>query len=323
MFSLGELVECHRVAEMTDDSQAEGRTVDGLFPIRTVSQITGVNAITLRAWERRYGLIKPVRTAKGHRLFTQQDIDFIQRVVELTEKGVSIGQVRATLMGETPAQGQDVELDSWAVYRRRMLNAVVRFDVHALESSYNEALALYPVETVTKRLILPLLRALGERWQATEGSVAEEHFFGAYLRNKLGARFHHHPPTHGPKLLVACLPGERHEVGLMLFSLSALARGFQVVFLGADMPLSELAATGLRASANGILLSGAVEPPVGVMTNELAKLVASANVPVFVGGQVSVRLSDDIVRAGAIPLGADIASGLARIESQLGLAWAR
>lgn len=308
---------------MSNDFQSDGRTVDGLFPIRTVSQITGVNAITLRAWERRYGLIKPVRTAKGHRLFTQQDIDFIQRVVELTEKGVSIGQVRATLTGDVPAQGHDVELDSWAVYQRRMLNAVVRFDVQALEAAYNETQSLYPVETVTKRLILPLLRTLGERWQAADGGVAEEHFFGGYLRNKLGARFHHHPPTHGPKLLAACLPGERHEVGLMLFSLSALARGFQVVFLGADMPLSELAATVVRAGANAILLSGAVDPPAGVMSSDLAKLVATARVPVFVGGQVAVRFSDDVVRAGATPLGADIASGLARIQTQLGLGWAR
>lgn len=77
---------------------------------------------------------------------------------------------------------------------------------------------------VTSRLIMPVLHVLRERWQAAEGSVSEEHFFGAYLRNKLGARFHHHSTTHGPKLIAACLPGERRENALMLFSLSALAR---------------------------------------------------------------------------------------------------
>ena len=65
-----------------------------LYPIRTVSSLTGVNSITLRAWERRYGLITPIRTPKGHRLYTQNDIDLIQQVLELLEKGISIGQVK-------------------------------------------------------------------------------------------------------------------------------------------------------------------------------------------------------------------------------------
>ena len=72
-----------------------------LYPIRTVSRLTGVNSITLRAWERRYGLIKPVRTPKGHRLYSQADIDLIQQVLEFLDKGVSIGQVKGYLQGQT------------------------------------------------------------------------------------------------------------------------------------------------------------------------------------------------------------------------------
>lgn len=306
------------MVDRSDDENIDEQIADGFFPIRTVSNITGVNAITLRAWERRYGLVKPVRTPKGHRLFTQKDIDLIQRVVEQLEKGISIGQVRARLAGEVVEEGRGGETDVWAGYQRRMLNAVARFDVQALDAAYNEALSLYPVDMVTMRLIMPLLHALGERWQAAEGSVSEEHFFGAYLRNKLGTRFHHHPGTHGPKLIAACLPGERHENGLMLFCLSALARGFQVVLLGADMPLLELATTVGRARADAILLSGALDPPAGTMSNDLSGLVVAGKVPVFVGGGVSVRFNDEIVRAGAISLGTDIAAGLARIETTLG-----
>ena len=87
----------------------------------------------------------------------------------------------------------------------------------SLESVYNEALSHYPIKVVTERLIGPLLHELGERWVKDMGSIAEEHFFGFYLRNKLGARFHHRQRNAGgPRLLMACLPGERHEVGLLL-----------------------------------------------------------------------------------------------------------
>ncbi|WP_455375931.1 MerR family transcriptional regulator, partial [Kaarinaea lacus] len=192
-----------------------------LYPIRTVSSLTGVNSITLRAWERRYGLITPIRTPKGHRLYTQTDIDLIQQVLELLDKGISIGQVKDYLKGKGAQTINETATDPWSNYQRRMLNAIVRFDTNGLDQTYNDALSLYPIDLVTKHLVFPLLKELGVRWAEKEGSIAEEHFFGAYLRNKLGARFHHHAANQdGPLLVAACLPGEHHEVGLMLFCLS-------------------------------------------------------------------------------------------------------
>lgn len=172
-----------------------------LFPIRTVATITGINATTLRAWERRYGLIRPVRTKGGHRLYTQEHVDAIQRVTALLEQGIPISQVQHTLNSESHSLQQTTETgtsepgDQWQAYQRRMLNTVLRFDAAALDAVYNEALALYPVDLVTRQMIVPLLKRLGERWRTTAGlapaeydAIAEEHFFGIYLRNKLGAR---------------------------------------------------------------------------------------------------------------------------------------
>lgn len=293
---------------------------DGLYPIRTVSSLTGVNSITLRAWERRYGLIKPIRTPKGHRLYTQNDIDLIHQVLELLDKGISIGQVKDHLKGKTKERSADKKSDPWSAYLQRMLNAVVRFDVNGLDGTYNEALSLYPVELVTKHLILPLLKQLGARWAGNEGSVAEEHFFGAYLRNKLGARFHHHPgSSHGPKLVAACMPGEQHEIGLMLFCLSALNHGYQLVYLGADTPLAELLAPVERADSQAVLLSGSVKPQPNLMAEELPQLVSQLQVPVFIGGKTAVDYRDAIVEAGAIPLGTDIQLALRRMDEELGL----
>lgn len=291
-----------------------------LYPIRTVSNLTGVNSITLRAWERRYGLIKPIRTPKGHRLYTQNDIDLIQQVLDLLDKGISIGQVKDYLKGKSTQTKREKASDPWSNYQRRMLNAIVRFDANALDQTYNDALSLYPIDLVTKHLILPLLKQLGIRWAESEGSVAEEHFFGAYLRNKLGARFHHHTATqHGPVLVAACLPGEQHEVGLMLFCLSALDQGYRLVYLGADTPFEELTVPVARSKADAILLAGSIDPDASVLNRGLTTLVESVDVPVFVGGKTAVKHNDDIVNAGAIPLGTDISQGIRKMEEMIAI----
>ena len=121
------------------------------------------------------------------------------------------------------------------------IGAIIRFDEPGVEDTYNEAMSLYPIAEVTSKLVVPLLRELGRRWETAEGSVAEEHFFSVYLRNKLGARFHHRPtlPAAAPRLLAACVPGEHHEIGLLLFALAAHEAGLRVVLLGADVPLGE------------------------------------------------------------------------------------
>lgn len=290
-----------------------------LFPIRTVSSLTGVNAVTLRAWERRYGLVRPRRTAKGHRLYSREDIDLINRVLGLLQKGVSIGQVRDALQRQDAAGGEAV-LDAWGRYRQRMVAAIIRFDEATLEDTYNEALSLYPIAEVTERLVVPLLRELGRRWETAEGSVAEEHFFSSYLRNKLGARFHHRPRNaRGPRLLCSCFPGERHVVGLLLFALSAADEGFRIVMLGSDLPLDELPLAQRRSESDCIVLSGAIVPERTVIETDLARLVARVDVPVVVGGVTSVRDRDAIDRAGAVPVGEDIGKGLLRLNGLLGM----
>ena len=290
----------------------------GLYPIRTVSTLTGVNSITLRAWERRYGLIKPVRTAKGHRLYTQNDIDLIQQIMGLLDKGISIGHVHDYLEGPETQTATEKPTDLWTSYQRRMMNAIIRYDVNALDQTYNDALSLYPIDVVTKRLILELLKSLGERWANAESSVAEEHFFGAYLRNKLGARFHHQPArTGGSKLIAACMPGEQHEVGLMLFCLSALNHDYQIVYLGADTPLMELIEPVQRSHADAVLLSSSIDPPLSVLNNDLPKLSAALDIPIFIGGKTAVKFHDDIVKIKAIPLGTDIPQAIKRIDEQL------
>jgi DNA-binding transcriptional MerR regulator/methylmalonyl-CoA mutase cobalamin-binding subunit len=305
---------------MPKSDMPPSRTPTGaVFPIRTVAALTGVNPITLRAWERRYGLVTPLRTASGRRMYTQADIDTIQRALALVQRGVAIGRARDALDGGRPARaGPSRSSTPWAQQRARMLAAIERFDEQALDQVYDEMLALHPIERVTRDALLPLLIELGQRWRDRAGGVAEEHFLSVYLRNKLGARFHHRSRTaDGPTLIVACLPGEHHEVGAFVFALAAHEHGYRVVLLGADMPLPELAYAAHRTRARALVLSGTHAASPDVAGPQLAQLAAAAKVPVFVGGPVAVHQRERLLAAGAVPLGTEIEAALARIAQSL------
>lgn len=293
-----------------------------LFPIRTVSNLTGVNSVTLRAWERRYGLVRPRRTAKGHRLYSREDIQRIEQVLGLLDRGIAIGQARAALDSQPRSDAatapQAVDGGVWAGYIARMILAIAAFDEKALSAVYNEALSLYPVEVVSAQLIVPLLEEIGRRWQTEEGSVAEEHFFSVFMRNKLGARFHHMAlDTSGPKLLCACLPTEHHELALLLFCLGALTRNYRIVLLGASMPLADLPLAARRSGSEAIVLAGSVGAYWPALEADLAALVKRVTVPVLIGGHLSSLHRDAIVRAGGIVLGSDMPQAFRRLAEVL------
>jgi DNA-binding transcriptional MerR regulator/methylmalonyl-CoA mutase cobalamin-binding subunit len=308
---------------MTKTSPAENTTEPaGFYPIRTVSSLTGVNAVTLRAWERRYNLIRPQRTAKGHRLYTQEDVDRIQRVVALLNQGISIGQVKPLVDEAVPAPARLVQTgqtDEWQRYRTRMLNAIERFDEAAVDAAYNDALSLYPVELVIRNLATPLLQHLGKHWKERRTGVAEEHFFSVYLRNKIGARIHHlNARGTGPQLLISCLPGEYHEVGMLFFALAAVSHGYRVVVFGANLPLEQIPAVLEQRRCDAVVLSGSARPARGLLDEQLPALIENVDIPVFVGGSISARHGDAIDATGAISIGQEFQSALAWIGEELG-----
>lgn len=290
-------------------------TTNEQFPIRTVSELTGVNSVTLRAWERRYGLIKPLRTPKGHRLYTRDDIQLIQEILDRLSMGTSIGQIAREILDNAVA---DDDTDVWSKYRRRMIEAIINFDDQGLDAVYNDAMSFYPVDIVTVRLILPLLEELGTRWEQNRGSVAEEHFFSVYLRNKLGARFHHQNQKNtGPKLIVACLPGEHHEFGLLLFALMALGKGYRITLLGADLPIAEVQHVAARTGSQGIVLSGSASIACEALYEAIADLTVAVTIPVFIGGDVANTCRDDLARTSAHVLGHDLSAGLYTIAARI------
>ncbi len=295
----------------------------GMFPIRTVARLTGINPVTLRAWERRYNLISPQRTPKGHRLYTEQDIERIKEVLKLLDQGVSISQAKplldnaSTKLSSVPVL---VSFDVWQNYQEKMLRAIEDFDEIALHNIYNDALSLYPVDMVNLRLTTPLLRLLGDRWKKREAGIAEEHFFSNFLRNKLITRVHHmNQRSNGPQLLLACLPGEYHEIGLLLFALAAVDKGYRVLYFGANTPLGQLAEVLEKRDCDALILSGLSKPARGLFDKELFRLKQRVKVPVCVGGQAATIHRDRIEKTGAICIGGEVGPGLEMLTNILSM----
>ena len=233
------------------------------FPIRILSEKTGVAPTTLRAWERRYGLLKPQRTPKGHRLYDAGDVEVVKRIVNLLNDNYTISKAINTIRIEelqeqsvSPIESENDESDHWEDFQQRFLTAIEMFDENKLDTVYNEALSLYPIDLVSSQILRPLLTQLGVRWVDREAGIAEEHFFTSYLRNKVGARMHHTSgKTKGSRLLMACLPGEFHELGSLLFGLSAMTRGYRILFLGADLPLDQIKSVVEKTDIDSVVLT--------------------------------------------------------------------
>jgi methylmalonyl-CoA mutase cobalamin-binding subunit len=187
-----------------------------------------------------------------------------------------------------------------------------------LERIFNEVQAYYPSDLITSRLIAPLLNTLGMRWQTDAGGIAEEHFFSVFIRNKLGARFHHLAQDGKRGILVtACLPGEFHDLGVMLFGLSAASRGYRLIQLGANMPLAETAIAAHRAGANGIVLSGSANVWSPLLGAELAQLAINIDLPILIGGVIVESYRQELNDCGVHILGRELPQAMAILERKV------
>lgn len=236
-----------------------------LYPIREVSRLTGVNPVTLRAWERRYGLIKPQRTPKGHRLYAETEIQRIQAVLQWLNRGVPVSQVRELLeqrsepakhptIIETPAAAQS----EWAGLQERAFQAVTRLDEQALDGLFNEVLSVYPPTTADEHLWQPLLSALRQRWQDHLGAAIERQLFTTLLHTRISARLYQrrqHLSHHQPRLLMAPL-GAPQGPAYWLQLLRVADMPMRLHWLDDGVPLADLPLLAERLQPMGLVLVG-------------------------------------------------------------------
>lgn len=228
---------------------------DALLPIREVARLTGVNPVTLRAWERRYGLVVPQRTGKGHRLYSSDQVKRIQLILSWLNRGVAVGQV-APLLDEDPPLPAAGAGDDWSALSAHLIDAIARLAERHLDQQFNQAMALYPASTLCERLLLPLLHTLEVRWQVHPCALVEQAFFHGWLRSKLGLRvYHNNRQSNGAPALLVSAAGQSFDPHLWLCAWLVSDGGRAVEVF--DLPLHgrDLAVAVERLNADALLLS--------------------------------------------------------------------
>ena len=287
----------------------------------------GINQNTLRAWERRHGLIEPERTPKGYRLYSDDDIERLSLIQRALQEGVSIGRVReylespgavehlmsnpappagvpargtrvvevslsgAGLSGTTtirvPDDGKPRVADPpLAAFAEQIEQAALRFDRSALERTFGRAVGLYSLRQAFSEALAPALTRVGQRYLEDLGDVASEHFLTAFAREKLiGALTGLRPLHQQPRVLFACVPGERHEIMLMLLSLEVGLEGVSALYLGADTPVEAIEQAAQAASSRAVALSATLALPQQTVLELIGRLGRLARKPrLLIGG---------------------------------------
>lgn len=260
------------------DSPAPGE--DELFPIREVARQTGVNPVTLRAWERRYGLIQPLRTAKGHRMYTLEQIDKIHKVLDWLERGVAVSQVKRLLEEQIPAQSASDS--AWQTQHNQWLIWIEQLAERQLDEALKNAMALYPPETLCQHLLLPLLAKLQQHWALTDTARVEQVFFMTWLRTQLASRIAHNNRLYNsPALLVVSLSEQTMEPELWLCAWLASYAQCPVRVLEWPIPAPDLALAVKRIQPSAVLLYGSQR----LNFEYLHKLITGIECPILIAGQ--------------------------------------
>ncbi len=221
----------------------------GAHRIGEFARRVGVSPELLRAWEQRYGLLQPIRSAGGFRLYTEEDVDRVTRMRRALADGMSAAEAaRAALQTDAPARGliEDV--------RTRLLAAVEAYDEAALHAVLDDALAAFGLELFVRDLILPTLAEIGRRWQAGNVEVSQEHFASNLIRGRMLSLARLWGRGAGPLALLACAPGEQHDISLLAFGLLLRSHGWRILFLGADTPISTLEAAAKSTAPAAIVV---------------------------------------------------------------------
>jgi MerR family transcriptional regulator, light-induced transcriptional regulator len=215
----------------------------GYLRIGQLAKRTGVSPELLRAWEHRYGLLQPTRTAGGFRLYSAADEARVQRMQNLVAGGLAAAQAADLVLsdGEPAPPAASPSATTLEDAAGDLTASLDRLDEQAANTALDRLFSTYTVETVLQDVILPYLHRLGDRWAAGEVSVAHEHFASNLLRGRLLGLAQGWGQGRGPGAILACVPGEQHELGLLAFGVVLRRRGWRITYLGTDSPIGAVA----------------------------------------------------------------------------------
>ena len=282
--------------------------------IHRVAKLTGLSKDVIRVWERRYGLVKPSRSANRYREYSDEEVALLRFVKAQMEQGATIGALaeegRDSLVVRMRV-ATPVSVEEQQPHDRllgELIGSLDPLDKAGFERRLNGAVAVIPFEEALQRILLPLQHRVGELWHQGQLNIAVEHYVTKLIQQKMFSVMNQLPVHEfGPRVLIGCPEGESHEIGAQAVAYLAATRGCHVYYLGPNLPSSDLLAFCDRITPDLVLLSITEAKPDADVRRQLKELqVVSAHWPVAIGGQgaramgallrdTKIELLDDLV----------------------------
>ena len=291
-------------------------TSPGRYKIGTVSRLSGIAPGLLRAWERRYGFLRPGRGPGGHRLYTADDLRVLDEVRRLRGEGRSIGEIAA--LGREHLAGPERSgpwpgaptapgpvLESACA---ELVAAALSLRAEWINRILDGISATYSSDVVVERVIAPVSRSIGELWEAGVCSVASEHLISSIFRHRvLNLMEAAGSSDELPTAVAACLPGEEHDLGLMMMSYFVTRAGIRVLYLGPSLPLEACVEACGVAKPDALLFSVTIPGIFRTNRADLGGLVGEldASVRVYLGGRAVPASDPELEECGLRLIPAD------------------
>jgi methylmalonyl-CoA mutase cobalamin-binding subunit len=284
--------------------------------VKRAAELTGIAPATLRVWERRYGVVSPVRSPGGYRLYDDGALRRLAAMKGLVDSGWGAAQAAQRVLEEPPGAVVTARPAKPVVGDVTALSRAARdFDAATLDAALDEAFASGGFEEVVDGWLMPSLAELGNGWLARSVTVAGEHFVSATVQRRLAGHFEDAAASaHGPVVLVGLARGSRHEIGVLAFATALRRAGLDVVYLGADLPPEEWLATA-RARAAVAAVIGVPSPEDVPAVRETVEVLTAATpaTAVHLGGRYQ-----SVVGGPARELGHAIGPAARRLSGALG-----
>ncbi|ELQ19002.1 MerR family transcriptional regulator [Pseudomonas poae] len=306
----------HEITPVADSDSAE------LLPIREVSRLTGVNPVTLRAWERRYALIQPTRTESGHRLYSRADIDTVNRILDWIDRGLAVSKVAKIIARDDQqavvvrAEQNPDEEGEWPSWQARLMLAISAFDDAELETLYGQIFATYPASVAFQDILMPLWNDL-LRHQGRFGQASEWLFFDNFLRASTSKRLRLACASPAPRVLLAAIAGECRELELLVAGVLMSSDQLSVKVLGVGQPFDELTLVCEKTRPRALVLFSN-HAPGSELPLRLRRLALTLDCPLLLAGDASDLARESLAGSAIGCLGNDGQSMQARLQQFLG-----
>lgn len=303
------------------------------FNLKAVVQETGLKPDTLRAWERRYSLPQPARSAGGHRLYSQRDIDILKWLIARQDEGLSISRA-VDLFNQLLEEGKDpfwemaldeeapglipLEVgDTLAGLRESWIDACLDFDEQQANYVLAQAFALYPPEIVCIEVLQKGLSTIGTLWYEGQATVQQEHFASALATRRVETLLAASaPPTRSGRILIGCPPQEEHTFSPLLLTLLLRRRGWHTIYLGANVPLERMERTIADTRPDLLILTAQMLLPAANLAR-VAALAQDEGVTVAFGGRIFNHVPELSSRIAGHHLDGDLRLAPDRVEQLL------